>query len=251
VKDNNGQTEKLFYGQSGWFRSVHQGQQGNNGVDNQNETSAPTTTTTQANILPTPHPKFMQSSSSSNIGIFDCIKPQINTTAMPPALPPPKPTALEQSITRRNDVSNATLTSLFESCIRLQDDDDNEYYTNDDVSSGHGDYHHESCNSFSKSTFHKRSGSLGSVTSRASQSSHNSYYRNNTRSNYTSKASLISAFSSNSQLSFYTEEEKNMVDGDEPTYESDLGRVRNYHGEFLFLCVMIHFIGSKFMYLNI
>jgi hypothetical protein len=224
--DNIGQTEKISYGQSGWFRSVHQGQQGNN---------AGGITTTQANnILPTPHPQPMHNSASSDIGIFDCIKPQINTTAMSPALPPPKPTALEQTImTGRNDLSTASLTSLFESCIRLQEDDDNEYYTNDDVSSGHGSYHERSCNNFSRS-YHKRSGSVGSVTSRASQSSHNSYYRNNTRSNYTSKALLISAFSSNSQLSsFYTEEEKNMVDGDEPTFESDLGRVRNYHGEFL------------------
>ena len=216
------------YGQSGWFHSVHQCQ-GNANVSGYGHNRKSSTTIATHKTLPVCHPESLRTPSSSNTGIFDCIKPQI--AAAPPLPPPPQQqqlaAAAEQNLTRRNDISTTSLTSLFESCIRLQDDDDNEY-TNDDASSGHGSYY-ESCN-FSAS-IHKRSGSIGSVTSRASASSHNSYYRN-TKVNHTSKASLISAFSSTSQLSFYTEQEKNMVDGDEPTYESDLGRVRNYHGEF-------------------
>ncbi len=198
------------YGQSGWVNSVHQGQ--DNAGYHQKQFS--TTNATQ-NTLPVSHPNSIRKSSNSNSGIFDCVKPKIVATL---PLPSTQTAASEQSMTRRNDISTASLTSLFESCIRVQDDDENEYTKKDDISSG--------------LVIHQRSGSIGSVTSRASVSSHDSCYRN-TKSNHTSKASLISAFSATSQTSFYTEQEKNMVDGDEPTYESDLGRVRNYHGEFL------------------
>jgi hypothetical protein len=49
--------------------------------------------------------------------------------------------------------------------------------------------------------------------------------------NHHSRTSLASNASYSSRLSFpdYSEEELAMLDGDEPTYESDLRRVRNYH----------------------
>lgn len=52
-----------------------------------------------------------------------------------------------------------------------------------------------------------------------------------TFNHHQSRTSLASNTSCNSKLSFpdYTEEELAMLDGEEPTFESDLRRVRDYH----------------------
>lgn len=80
-----------------------------------------------------------------------------------------------------------------------------------------------------------------------SDSAHSSGSQSFTFNHHNSRTSLASNVSCRSKLSYpdYTEEELNMLDGDEPTYESDLRRVRNYHvvttaGEFD--CLLIHAI---------
>ncbi|KAL7507055.1 hypothetical protein ACHAXN_004266 [Cyclotella atomus] len=64
-----------------------------------------------------------------------------------------------------------------------------------------------------------------------SDSAHSSGSQSFTFNHHNSRTSLASNVSCGSKLSYpdYTEEELNMLDGDEPTYESDLRRVRNYH----------------------
>ncbi|KAL7541603.1 hypothetical protein ACHAXR_011067 [Thalassiosira sp. AJA248-18] len=167
------------------------------------------------------------STSSNNFidgGLFDCVKrPAAAPTAQQQQQPPPQ-------LTRKinHSSSSASLTSFFESCVR-SDHNDNEYTNNEDGCSSSSD---QDGSYYSTYNNYQRSSSLGSGSQTGSHTSsiysHNSYYQ--TLTNTTSKASLVSAFSnaSSSQLSF-TQEERNMADGDEPTYESDLRRSRDYH----------------------
>lgn len=82
-------------------------------------------------------------------------------------------------------------------------------------------------------------GSLFQSCRRPSEDEHTYHRSDSARSsgsnsftfNHPSRTSLASNASCGSRLSFpdYTEEELTMIDGDEPTFESDLRRVRNYH----------------------
>jgi hypothetical protein len=207
------------------------------------------------NILPGHHlsnvPKQRPLPSNDDGGIFDCVKPHNLMTKMAvthpsKSLPSPSssPTQLFSSRLDNNESSSHVRSpslTLFGACIRSSDDaDDENEYTNEDLisCSDHGSHQ-------GKSTNYPRSCSVGSASSQVSQRSrysHNSYNQNcdHINNNYGSKASLLSAFSSFSNTSsqqrqshassfLFTEEERNMPDGDEPTHDSDLGRVRTYH----------------------
>ena len=135
--------------------------------------------------------------------------------------------------------SSASLTSLFESCIRSpENDNDNEYYFND-ACSENGSYH-SSTRSFLRSNSAASQTTNGSsVAGNAISQYSNSYHRHQRAASKSS--SLVSAFSSRASLSSsvtssgsagllgYTEQEKEMANGNEPTKESDLNRVQNYH----------------------
>jgi hypothetical protein len=213
-----------------------------------------------------PKPRANAGAPNYEGGIFDCVKPHSTMMrkmgAAPPSAPSPSlspspspspipPTPVTPNM--NNSISYASspsLTSLFGACIRSSDEaaDDNEY-TNEDLNScsDHGSYQGRRSTNYP----HIRQGSVGSTSSQASQRSsvysHNSYHKNFDHNNNThgSKSSLLSVFSSSSlntsshqqqrpssshASSFqFTEEERNMPDGDDPTHESDLGKVRTYH----------------------
>ena len=167
-------------------------------------------------------------------GIFDCVKVQpsaqqqqlqqqtVATTNNNVQLLSQKPHIVNRA------TSSGSLSSLFETCIKpiVDEEEVNEYCYNEDASVG--SYYSSSVRRGS----YKRS---VSNSSSASNYSHNSYYNNTMPASNTSKSSLVSAFSSTSLSAsfspspYYTEDEINMMDGDEPTYHSDLARVRNYH----------------------
>ena len=194
-----------------------------------------------------PVPKRRNSYTTSSIegGIFDCVKVQ------PAAQHHPQ----QQTVATTNNVqllsqkphivnratSSGSLTSLFETCIKPivnYEEEENEYATykycyNEDASVENGSYY--SSNHVRRASYQR---SVSNNSTASSSHSHNSHY--NTiklpSAATTSKSSLVSAFSSTSLMSasfspspYYTEDEVNMMDGDEPTYHSDLTRVRNYH----------------------
>ena len=186
-------------------------------------------------------PNSIHKRSKSEGGIFDCVvKPlQLQRSASMAVSTAKQSTSQQQQLIIqkphiRRSSSAASLTSLFESCIRPADEETNEYTTeynnNNDSTTSH---HHRRSNSYMSSTSgysYNRSISVGSATSSQTNFSHNSYYHNKTNNlpSTTSLSSIKSAFTTNTQLS-YTTFEKNMIDGDEATIDSDLNRVRNYH----------------------
>ena len=168
------------------------------------------------NLVPAPIPRPVPKRNGSGLkesGVFDCVK----RSAAPQ---PPQPL-------QRKVPSSGSLTSLFETCLR-SDDDENEYEEESDLASyySRGTFN-RSCSGSSRG-FH-RSCSVNSQYSQGSAHSNHSHNSYHLPSNAASRTSLASAFSSAAQLSYYTDEEKNMADGDEPTDESDLRRIRNYH----------------------
>lgn len=187
-------------------------------------------------------PNSIHKRSKSEGGIFDCVvKPLQLQRSASMAVSTTKQTSQQQQqliIQKphiRRSSSAASLTSLFEGCIRPADEETNEYTT--DYNNNNDSASHRRSNSYMSSTSgysYNRSISVGSATSSQTNHSHNSYYNNQSTSNNsnlpstTSLSSIKSAFTTNTQLS-YTTFEKNMLDGDEPTIDSDLNRVRNYH----------------------
>lgn len=139
----------------------------------------------------------------NNKSLFDCVKR------------PNKNTSLQTKAS-----SSASLTSLFESCKRKisnASDYDHEYYEDEAFDQSRSNYSYQ------------RSSSIGSY------GSHNltqtpQHYLPNQHSRTSLQSGISNSTSYASRLSFndYTEEELNMVDGDEATFESDLSRIRNY-----------------------
>eukprot|EP00804_Cyclotella_cryptica_P001736 CCRYP_009098-RB/>CCRYP_009098-RB protein AED:0.03 eAED:0.03 QI:517/1/1/1/0.66/0.75/4/2715/734 len=133
---------------------------------------------------------LQRESELSEKGLFDCVKTQNEPRLL---------------VTRE---SSSSLPSLFQSCRRSsQGKCDNEYIDQ----SENNEY-----------TYH-RSDSARSYASHSFASNHN-----HSKNSLTSAISNVSC-GSRISLRDYTEEELSMPDGDEPTYESDLRRVRNYH----------------------
>ena len=186
-------------------------------------------------------------STNSNLAdgsiLFDCVKPPTanNTVQQSNQQQLWMAKRKTSSITSSSISRSASLTSLFESCVKSttdsNNDNDNEYYYEDNMSmTDQGSF-------YSTRTSYQRSSSVVTTSSSGSTThSHNSYtcnYDLNTSSTKkSSRNSLVSAFSqatgtttasSNTLAWYHTEEERNMVDGDEPTVDSDLNRVRNYH----------------------
>jgi len=191
-------------------------------------------------------PNSIHKRSKSEGGIFDCVVKPLQlqrsvSMAVSNNITPQITSQQQQQLIIQNkphirrSSSAASLTSLFESCIRPTDEETNEYTT--DYNNIKDSASHRRSNSYMSSTSgysYNRSISVGSATSSQTNHSHNSYYNNQSTSNNnnlpstTSLSSIKSAFTTNTQLS-YTTFEKNMIDGDEPTIDSDLNRVRNYH----------------------
>jgi hypothetical protein len=216
-------------------------------------------------------------------GLFDCVKS--NNASVAAISPPPSPSLpsttspilpgstepfpssrlpAEQSknIPSSHHGSSPSLTSLFGACMRSSDanddDDDNEYANMDLKSCSDHDSHQGGGGGNRRNAANyplRRQISAGSASSQVSSVySHNSYCQNDSDhgksvSQYGSRSSLLSAFSSSSNAStsqrqrqrqrrpsqhdsssfLFTEDESNMQDGDMPTYDSDMGRVRTYH----------------------
>ena len=122
--------------------------------------------------------------------VFDCIR---------------APSAPSSSFAPRRISSAGSLGMLFGNCMRPGDDDDdeNEYYDADERS--------ETASSYLRTC---------SSLSRDSSSSHCSYARG---------GKTLDEYFPSPREEDYTDEELGMVDGHEPTRDSDLRRVRDYH----------------------
>jgi len=191
--------------------------------------------------LPKPIPKRPGSSKKVGPGVLDCVKRP--TIASRPRMSRwSSSNAASSSYASRRDRSGSLTTGLFDSCMRSPADERNEYTTEEEESyfPTTWDYRRSGSCSSSEGSSSQGSGRYNNpshpIGSAHNQNSHN-YLPNNT-----SRTSLVSAFSNRSNRTYssaasqlsnytnaYTEEERLMVDGDEPTYESDLTRVRDYH----------------------
>ena len=164
-------------------------------------------------ILSKPVSQQKRSQSVEGLGIFDCMKqPQL-----------PKrislPTTKTKPHHKRHTSSSGSLSSFFEACMKSTDgnEEENEY-----TAEFHAEEIIDAATSESRRCSFRRTHSIGS-SSITSNYSHNSYQP---PSGMLSNTSLVSFVS---QLS-YTEDEQTMVNGDEPTFDSDMKkRVRNYH----------------------
>ena len=148
--------------------------------------------------------------------VFDCIKPPRST-----------------SQTNNNNNQNSRNTpkrslSLFDSCIRSSSYDDDENNENEY-------YHANNHTDYNKSNYHKRSTSQSSLFSSCSSTTGTGYFNSVTAVAATVSSSAHLKSNSSSSLAtynavqMYTQEELEMENGDDPTYESNLFRIRNYH----------------------
>jgi len=157
--------------------------------------------------------------------VFDCVK-----------LPKKKSTSFaKQNNTKNNSrriPKSSSSLSLFNSCVRSTSYDD------DDDDENHNDYYYATNHiDYNKSNSHQRSTSQSSIFSSCSSNTGTGYFN--------SMAAVAAPLSSSSQLKstnstsslstslnnphYYTQSELDMENGDEPTYESNLLRLRNYH----------------------
>lgn len=162
-----------------------------------------------------------QRSSTSTSSIS--IKEQVNKSSVFDCVKIPKSTS-SQTINNQTSGQKPSL-SLFDSCIRSSSCDDDENNNNEY-------YHANNHVDYNKSNFHKRSFSQSSVFSSCSSTTGTGYFNHvavaapvsSAHLKSTSTSSLVSA-----AAQMYTQAELEMENGDEPTYESDLMRIRNYH----------------------
>lgn len=177
----------------------------------------------KVNILPR-----IASRRSSSTSAISSIKQQVNKGSVFDCVKIPKSTSSQEANKNNQTSGQKPSLSLFNSCIRSSsyDDDennDNEYYH----ANNHTDYN--------KSNFHKRSSSNASIFSTCSSTTGTGYFNqvavaapvSSAHLKSTSTSSLLSAYNASAQM--YTQAELEMENGDEPTYESDLMRIRNYH----------------------
>mmetsp|Transcript_25941 Transcript_25941/g.52035 ORF Transcript_25941/g.52035 Transcript_25941/m.52035 type:complete len:972 (+) Transcript_25941:156-3071(+) len=151
--------------------------------------------------------------------VFDCVKP-------------PKSTSSQTNNNQNSRNNQKPSLSLFNSCVRSTsyDEDetnDNEYYH----ANNHTDYNNKTTN------FHQRSTSQSSIFSSCSSNTGTGYFNKDVAvaapilSSAHLKSHSTSSLSTypNNAAQMYTQAELDMENGDEPTYESNLMRIRNYH----------------------